>query len=110
VALRLDRTRISGAVDLRKASGVEGAVPILSASIGTDLDLGGVIPLTGAGGTLEIGGTEIKGSFKLKTVLSLSVVERLRKSPNTVVAVTDTSCAVLSDDLERWPAWGQPPR
>ena len=71
---------------------------ILSSRVRNDLDLTSANLAEGKGGTLKVRSTEIKDSFKFKDV---------RISPSTVVDLTDTSCAVLSDDTKSWPTKGQ---
>ncbi len=97
-ALRVDRAKIGGDLDLSEGFEAQGEILVENAAIGGHLNLTGANLVGGEGSSIRIRSTEIKRSLKL---------ERVELSPNTTVDLKETSCAVLHDDKESWPKQGK---
>jgi hypothetical protein len=77
---------------------VKGKIVFFGAVIGRDLQFCGTDLSGDLGGSLEIEGTEIKGTF---------VLRRLRLHDNSKINLTDTSCGLFTDDVDSWPQPGK---
>jgi hypothetical protein len=105
-AIEASKARIGGSVEFSDRSNptqdrptyVKGNIVFFGAVIGRNLDFSGADLSRDLGGSLDIRGTEIKGTL---------VLERLRLHGDSAIDLTDTSCGVFTDDVSGWPKPGK---
>jgi hypothetical protein len=105
-AIEASKARIGGSVEFSDRSNptqdrptyVKGNIVFFGAVIGRNLDFTGADLSCDPGGSLEIRGTEIKGTL---------VLERLRLRGDSAIDLTDASCGVFADDVSSWPQPGK---
>jgi hypothetical protein len=96
-ALNANLANIGQHAQFRKAH-AEGGLWFFGTRIGADLDLSGAKFGAETPVNLSIVGTEIRGSLK---------IHKLKTCSKTKIRISDTSCAVLDDELKSWPDRGR---